>query len=394
VGNSFGNLHVRAGPDGAAATQARVLAAVDAWMAEQGYTPTDGPPFARAVLVGGTPDGDWISVYDSEHDAYGSDDLPPMGAQLSATIGTPVVGCLCFDSDIATYWLFLDGDEVAGAVDRPEYIEELSGETVGPMDDAAWASVLRDEATATAFWNALRGDGGDDDVFAEDRVGKALAVLGMDGHRATLGYRYAEQEGVAASMERRWYTAGPVAPGMMTGQLGADVVSGPDPELAAMGIIIMGTDGLSARVGDVDLSLSMASYGPPLEGVVILLGGDAIRDGLLEPSTVMALSLASAMGGPASIPAPTPFQRGEQATWFAELPSLRLGVDATAAPEHGRSQQWMLQMANASASLRITARALRPGQGTLQVAAVSSEEARVAGDHLEVRPWEVRVIVR
>ena len=51
--------------------------AIHDWMAEQGYEPASGDDWSRAVLIGADTAGAWISVYDSEIDAYRGDEYSP-----------------------------------------------------------------------------------------------------------------------------------------------------------------------------------------------------------------------------------------------------------------------------------------------------------------------------
>jgi hypothetical protein len=385
MGSSYGSLHVQVGPEGADHTLSSVTAAIQTWMTDRGYRPSTASGWSRAVLLAADSGDRWISVYDSEIDQLDEDQLRGLGIALSGATDSPVVGASVFDSDIATMWLFHRGRQIDALVDRPEFLEELTGSPVDDVGDASrWELVLPSGVAPEAFDRAARGDAGPDDVFAEDRVASAFKLLGIDEGRATVGFRYAEQDGEIRVRTRLQFEGGrPSGPTL-------------DPGLAELGLVILGQDAIETGTGRFDLTLSVANYGRRVRGIAIVAEGEALSRGLIELDDIVPAGAEMVQFLGLDVAAtPAPFERVDEGTSVARLGGVELGLDPGAEPGAALSGQMFEQLVMATVPIRIAGRATRAGAGTLRLMALSLADLddETATSDL-VTPWEVRVSVR
>jgi hypothetical protein len=344
LGRSFANLHVKVGPDGHERTLDRVTAAIQGWMSDRAYEPASGDDGDRAVLVGLDPGGGWVAVYDSEIDRYRGAELPGLGTALSMT-GSPVVGCSVFDSDVAIGWLFLNGETVEWIVGRPEVMDDpMSSEADAPGGGEGWRAVLPPGIAPERFTTAWR-DRGEDDVVADDRAASALELLGIDGRRATSGYRDALDSAEVTELRRLEFTGGPPpdATHPMRARTPAVIQATVEPSMNL------------AHGNRFALAVRVTNTGGTTRHVGILLAGEAVSSELVgfEGASIRRMPGSRLAGHDQLSEAPVT-KVGDR--WVAVLPAVLLGSATDQVPENDRE-----------ATIVLIGRSLRAGRGQLEI---------------------------
>ena len=175
MGASFTNLQIRN------TSSKAILAALPKLMEGRGYVSSQK--------------GGWVTVYSEAMDEQG-DETKRLAGELSKVLKTEVFGFQVFDSDIAMYWLYRNGEMLDEFNSSPDYFE-------GEKDEEAGGSGGNPEivlplcvggATREQLQEILHPADGYP-VMAEDIVGELAKLLGMDDTRAMLGFTYFEEEG-------------------------------------------------------------------------------------------------------------------------------------------------------------------------------------------------------
>jgi hypothetical protein len=298
MGSSFANLQVRVGVDGPEASLIQVREAVHRWMVDQGFLPAEAEEPTRSVLIGVDPGRRWINVYDSAIDQFDIESLQGLGGSLSMATETPVVGVLVFDSDVAGYVLFDGGQEIDWLTDRPGSFEEMLGPTNDDDGDVRrWKPVLPSGVDPQSFEQALRGDGSEDDVFADHRAADALALLGMDPDRATVGYRYAMENGQPIATEHHAFAPDPAKADARADDEGSQPTLGGFSGSPDRGTMVGGFSNIVVPVGAVtDLDFVVINMGAPFRGLSVHLGGSAIDDQLIRADRIYVGSAMQVLG--------------------------------------------------------------------------------------------------
>ena len=166
---------------------------------------TDAPDKVRAALVPlvkarayvSPPANGWITVYDEASDDQDETIICKMAEGLSKKLRTAVVAFLVHDSDVAMYWLYRDGKLADEFNSAPDYF----GESVSKATRArvrGKSEALRPlcvEGATMGRLEAVLHPAGGQPLMAEDTVTDIAELLGIDGARATVGFRYFEEEG-------------------------------------------------------------------------------------------------------------------------------------------------------------------------------------------------------
>lgn len=152
---------------------------------------TDGPAYVSPEANG------WVTVYPEATEDQSEETLRAIAGGLSQALKADVLAFTVHDSDIALYWLFRNGTLVDEFNSAPDYFgnavseaerERVSGRVevllplcIGGTTPEQLAAVLHPEKGPP--------------TFAEEVVSELAKLLGLDPARASLGYRYFDEEG-------------------------------------------------------------------------------------------------------------------------------------------------------------------------------------------------------
>lgn len=177
MGAFFTNLHVRN------ASTAAICAAL--------------PKLTKAGAYVSPQANDWVTIYSEATEDQSEESLCGLAGGLSKMFKTDVFAFLVHDSDIAMYWLYRCGERV----DEFNSCPDAFGETV---DDETQARVrgntdailpLCIAGTTRAQLDEVLHPAEGYPTFAEEVVTELAKLLGIDDARATLGFKYFEQDG-------------------------------------------------------------------------------------------------------------------------------------------------------------------------------------------------------
>jgi hypothetical protein len=161
---------------------------------------------SRAYLS--PPAGGWVTVYDEHSDNQDDAVLRRTAMGLSRKLATHVIAFLVHDSDILMYVAYGRGQLLDEFNSAPDYFgEDVDDETRARVrgDAAALlplcpAGTMLEQVEAVLH-PAVR------DVFAERTLEDLATVLGIDPARASLGFRYFEEDGADALPDHDQFVA-------------------------------------------------------------------------------------------------------------------------------------------------------------------------------------------
>jgi len=178
MGSFFTNFHIRTD------SQDKVRAALT--------------PLVKGRAYVSPPGNGWVTLYDEASDDQDETIICKTAEALSKKLHTAVLAFLVHDSDVAKYWLYRDGklaDEFNSAPDYfGESVSKATRARVRGKSEALRPLCVSGAATMGRLEAILHPAGGQP-LMAEDTVTDLAELLGIDAVRATIGFRYFEEEG-------------------------------------------------------------------------------------------------------------------------------------------------------------------------------------------------------
>jgi hypothetical protein len=157
---------------------------------------------ALPPLLGGStayvspPKNGWVTVYDRASDDQNDAVMRRLAMGLSRALATHVIAFLVHDSDILMYFLYARGQLLDEFNNAPDYFgDDVDDETRGRIsgDAAALLPLCPAETTLEQVEAVLHPEVRD--VFVERTLEDLATVMGIDGSRASLGFKYFEEDG-------------------------------------------------------------------------------------------------------------------------------------------------------------------------------------------------------
>ena len=151
-------------------------------------------PNSRAYLS--PPKNGWVTLYDEHSDNQDDAVLRRVAMGLSRRLATHVIAFLVHDSDILMYFAYGRGQLLDEFNSAPDYFgEDVDDETRARVrGDAAALLPLCPAGTTLEQVEAVLHPAVPD-VFVERTLEDLAIVLGIDPSRASLGFRYFEEDG-------------------------------------------------------------------------------------------------------------------------------------------------------------------------------------------------------
>jgi hypothetical protein len=154
-------------------------------------------PLVKARAYVSPPANGWVTIYDEASDDQDESIICKVAEGLSKKLRTTVVAFLVHDSDVAMYWLYRDGELADEFNSAPDYFgQSVSKTTLARVRGKS--EVLRPlcvEGATMGRLEAVLHPAGGQPLMAEDTVTDIAELLGIDAVRATMGFRYFEEEG-------------------------------------------------------------------------------------------------------------------------------------------------------------------------------------------------------
>ncbi|MEQ1903289.1 MAG: ankyrin repeat domain-containing protein [Pirellulaceae bacterium] len=134
----------------------------------------------------------WVSFYESDASNQDEQRIQDLAAGVSRELSAPTIAFLVHDSDIASYWMYEQGELVDQFNSCPDYFED-GDEPTGPSGGtpANMIKYCRSGVSVEDLADLFR----DDDVFAERMIGQLAAFMGIDSNRALSDYRDVSEGG-------------------------------------------------------------------------------------------------------------------------------------------------------------------------------------------------------
>ena len=192
VGSFFTNVQIHTGQADAAAARARLIEALRQSAATEGFVEAGSGEPDRTILVG--PPGRWIAVYDEATEGQDPKLLDALATTLSRALESDAVSILVHDSDVLELRLFERGKLIDSFNSNPSYFGRVSAKlrAAGRGQADRWKKLLTEGATV----EQLRKEWMEERTFADDTLRNTAALIGIDPLRASVGYRYALEEGL------------------------------------------------------------------------------------------------------------------------------------------------------------------------------------------------------
>jgi hypothetical protein len=384
VGAFFTNVQVRsADPQ----VVQRIAEALRAQAREAGLVAAaEGETSDRGVVIA-PPQGGWIAIYDEATETQEPARLEALAQLAARASGGHAVEVLVHDSDVLSLRLHdASGALVDELNSHPSYFGDLDEAQQHAVRGVAerWVPVIAAGRTAADLERAWRGE----PVFAEQLLRAIAPVLGMDVGRVAMGYRYADGDAPAESIVLRFRHA--QRPGW---QLPA---SGP-PQLVASGIsphVELFAD------APMQLVASARNSGGEARGIVVVVGGSAVAEGLVaidEGELVLGAAPGSRDEGLTRVPLQfrdVPGDRG--AAMRAARASEAILQAGPAVPlEEAMAQDpnaFRTLLGTGTVHLNVTGRAVRAGRGEVSIAIIPVEHPQAA--YVKLIQLDVRAATR
>lgn len=144
----------------------------------------------RAMVT--DPENGWVTIYDEGSESQNIKELRRLGKGLSSKLNTSVLCVMVHDSDIFVYLLYEDGKRVDQFDSCPDYFGPVTAkhrkEWAGNIE--ALMKLAPEGSTSEQIRKILSKR----QMMEEERALEFGAFLGIDPHRARMGFKYAQKE--------------------------------------------------------------------------------------------------------------------------------------------------------------------------------------------------------
>ena len=139
----------------------------------------------------------WVTVYPEATEGQNDKTIRAIASGLSKSLYAVVLAFLVHDSDVAAYWLFRKGTLVDEFDSAPDYfggpVDHRTRQRVRGKTEALLPLCL--PGTTPAQLDTVLHPPDGHPPFAEEIVTELAKLLGIDDSRATLGFKYFDEEG-------------------------------------------------------------------------------------------------------------------------------------------------------------------------------------------------------